>query len=686
MRTPFITTVILLLPFLASTQTPLHTPFSIEELQRRTFLYFWELADTTHWQIPDRYPELTFSSIAATGFGLSGYLAGVERGYISREQAAERVFKTLQALKNLPQGPQASGVSGYKGFFYHFLDLKTATRFKQVELSTIDTAWLLAGILSCMSYFDRDDPTERGIRELADFLYRRVEWDWIADEDGLISMGWYPEKGFHPHYWKGMNEAMFIYFLALGSPTHPVAPKAWETWCKTYEWTEFHGQEMINFGPLFGHQYSHMYVDFRGIQDDYTRAKGIDYFENARRATLANRAYCIANPGGFEGYGERYWGLTACDGPGYVEKEYRGEKVAFHGYAARGAATVDFLDDGTIAPTAAGGSVPFAPEVCLPTLQAIWNDFPHFIGRYGPRDAFNLSFSEKGWFDTDWLGIDQGPILIQLENYRSGLIWDLMKKNPYVVDGLRKAGFSGGWLDNPLPSPNALFEKGAYLDEEGNMLPYRLLRPEKTQDGEKYPLVVFLHGSGERGSDNEAQLKNGVLAFAEASNRTQYPCFVLAPQCPDTTFWTTIDPRKEAGVEEKPTEPTRLLLELLDQWLAENPAIDPGRIYVTGLSRGGFGTFDLCYRRPEMIAAAAPLCGGGDPDKTKAIAHIPMWIFHGEVDPVIPVRHATDIYEALQKTGAQPRLTIYSTLGHAIWQETYYNPEVMAWFFKQQKK
>ncbi|MBK8489373.1 MAG: Tat pathway signal protein [Saprospirales bacterium] len=536
-----------ILPFSAISQpTPLPVPFQIDELQERTFRYFWELADTLTWQIPDRYPTLTFSSIAATGFGLSAYLVGAERGYITRAQAAERVFKTLEVLKNLPQGPEATGVSGYKGFFYHFLDLRHARRFKDVELSTIDTAWLLAGILSCMSYFDRDDPTEKAIREMADFLYRRVEWDWIANEDGLISMGWYPEKGFHPRKWEGMNEGMFIYFLALGSPTHPVAPSAWGKWCETYEWAEFHGQEMINFGPLFGHQYTHMYVDFRGIQDTYTRAKGIDYFENARRATLANRAYCIDNPNNFKGYSESIWGLTACDGPGWAEKKFNGKKMVFHGYSARGAATVDFQDDGTIAPTAAGGSVPFAPEVCLPALQAMWNQYPQLIGKYGPFDAFNLSFSEEGWFDKDWLGIDQGPIVIQLENYRTGFLTNLMKKNPYIVEGLRKAGFSGGWLDHSVPSPNELFEKGMYLDKEEQSLSYRLLQPKELMQGEKYPLVIFLHGSGERGSDNEAQLKNGVLAFAETVNREQYPCFVLAPQCPDTTFWTTIDPGREA--------------------------------------------------------------------------------------------------------------------------------------------
>ncbi len=673
------------LPVLACCQPSPTVPFSMDELQRRTFDYFWELADSSNWQIPDRYPTLTFSSIAATGFGLSVYLTGVERGYITRQQAAERVFKTLEVLKNLPQGPEATGVSGYKGFFYHFLDLKQARRFKDVELSTIDTAWLLAGILSCMSYFDRDEPTENAIREMADFLYRRVEWDWIADEDGLISMGWYPEKGFHPAFWKGMNEGMFIYFLALGSPTHPVAPQAWEKWTETYRWETFQGQEMINFGPLFGHQYSHMYVDFRGIQDEYVRKKGIDYFENARRGTLANRAYCIENPNGFAGYSDKIWGLTACDGPGWAERTWNGKKTTFHGYAARGAATVDFLDDGTIAPTAAGGSVPFAPEECLGALHAMWNQYPKLIGRYGPYDSFNPSFSKGGWIDVDWLGIDQGPIAIQLENYRTGLIWNLMKKNPYIVEGLRKAGFKGGWLDRPVTAPSDLFEKGWHMDAEGNSLPYRLLRPEEQTPGQKYPLVVFLHGGGERGKDNEAQLTNGALAFAEKVNRAQYPCFVLAPQCAKDSLWSVIDPRKGAGISKNPTQAMKLLLELVDQWVKENPLIDPARIYVTGLSRGGFGTIDFMQRRPDLVAAGMPLCSGAGPEAGASIAHIPTWLFHGAVDPVIPAIHSQDLYQSMKEAGGKPKITIYDTLGHAIWQETYYNPEVLKWLFQQRR-
>ena len=209
--------------------------FSLDELQRRTFLYFWELADSTNFQVPDRYPSLTFSSIAATGFGLTAYLTGAEKGWISRNQAAERVLNTLRALKNLPQGPQPEGVAGYKGFFYHFLTLDNALRYKQVELSTIDTGLLMAGILSVMEYFDKSTPVEQEIRQTADFLFRRVEWDWAMNGQKTMSMGWHPESGFIKSQWTGYNEAMVLLIMAMGSPTHPIPEQSWAAWCETYD-------------------------------------------------------------------------------------------------------------------------------------------------------------------------------------------------------------------------------------------------------------------------------------------------------------------------------------------------------------------------------------------------------------------------------------------------------------------
>lgn len=429
------------------------TSFNTEELQRRTFLYFWELANGQNFQIPDRYPTENFSSIAATGFGLTSYLVGVNKKYITREQAVNRVLQTLRFLKKMPQGEAKSGVSGYRGFYYHFLNNDDATRFKSVELSSIDTGLLIAGILSVQVFFDKNNIEEKEIRELADFLYRRVEWDWMLNEEMKLSMGWHPEKGFIPHDWHGYNEAMILIIMAVGSPTHPIPAACWQKWCETYEWQEFQGMEFVNFDPLFGHQYSHMYIDFRGIQDEYMRKKGIDYFENSRRATLSNRAFCIENINGWEGYGENQWGLTACDGPAKGEPKKGKQGIQFRDYSARGASAIRVFDDGTIAPTAAGGSVPFAPEVCLPALKNMWeNHYEDLVGEFGFKDAFNLSYTygednKNGWFDKDYIGIDQGPILIQIENYQNEFVWNLIKQNAYILNGLEKAGFTGGWLE-----------------------------------------------------------------------------------------------------------------------------------------------------------------------------------------------------------------------------------------------
>jgi len=429
-------------------------PFSLEDVQKRSFLYFWELSSPENTLIPDRWPTPSFSSIAAQGFGYTAWLIGIEKGWISRDEAARRVARSFRFFLNLPQGPDAEGMAGYKGYFYHFLDMKSGQRFKNVELSSIDTGLLMAGILTCMTYFDAGNPLEEEIRQLADSLYRRVEWDWMYDtEKQALSMGWHPESGYIPAWWTGYNEAMILNIMAIASPTHPIPAKAWESWCRPYLWADFYGQKHVNFGPLFGHQYSQMYIDFREIQDSFMLGKGIDYFENSRRATLSNRAYCISNPNGFPNYSDSIWGLTACDGPGDKAVNYNGKEIRFMGYSARGAAADYLVDDGTIAPTAAGGSIPFAPEVCIPALRAMYNTYGSLLyDRYGFKDAFNLAWrngsgNENGWFDVDYIGIDQGPFVIQIANYESEFVWNLLKRNPYIVDGLKKAGFRGGWLE-----------------------------------------------------------------------------------------------------------------------------------------------------------------------------------------------------------------------------------------------
>jgi hypothetical protein len=433
---------------------------SLDDLQARTFRYFWELTNPANGLVPDRWPTPSFCSVAAIGFGLTAIPIGVQRGWITRAEGTARVRTTLEFLLTAPQGPQPTGTIGYRGFFYHFLDMSTGARFQQVELSTIDTALLMAGVLTSQAYFDNDDSVESAIRSTAEELYRRVDWAWACPRPPLITLGWLPERGFDPNDWRGYDEAMILYILALGSPTHPVKAEAWQAWTSTYVWTDWYGEEHVDFPPLFGHQFSHIWVDFRGIQDDFMRTRRIDYFENSRRAVLSQRAYAIANPEGWAGYGDDIWGVTACDGPADVTLEYNSVPRVFHTYAGRGVGARFRIDDGTIAPMGAAASIPFAPEVAIPAVKTMRQRYGEWLySTYGFVDAFNLTFTFDvnpamgrivpgvGWFDTDYLGIDQGPIVAMLENYRTGLIWALMRKSPYIVDGLRRAGFSGGWLD-----------------------------------------------------------------------------------------------------------------------------------------------------------------------------------------------------------------------------------------------
>ena len=445
--------------------TPL--PPLFDDLQERTFRYFWDTADPVTGLVPDRYPTPSFSSIAAVGFALTAYPIGVERGYITREQARERVLTTLRFFHSAPQGEGASDAAGYKGFFYRFLDMKTGLRSGPIEVSTVDTALLLSGVLFCQSYFDRSNDGEVAIRRLADEIYRRVDWTWAQARPSAISHGWTPESGFISHDWLGYNEAMLVYILALGSPTHPVEPTAWEAWSRGYEhyWGELYGQPHLTFTPLFGHQYSHVWIDFRGIVDAPMRKAGLDYFENSRRATYAQRAYAIENPMRWAGYGENVWGLTASDGSADVELEYKGEVRRFRTYSARGIGMVYSADDGTIAPTAAAGSLPFAPEIVIPAVEEMHRRYgQHIYGTYGFLDCFNPSFNYDvplthgriipgfGWVNNDYVGINQGPIVAMIENHRTGLVWHYTKSNPYIRRGLERAGFTGGWLDVPPPA------------------------------------------------------------------------------------------------------------------------------------------------------------------------------------------------------------------------------------------
>jgi hypothetical protein len=443
-------------------------PALFDDIQARTFRLFWEQHDPTTALVPDRHPSPSASSIAAVGFALTAYPIGVERGYVSRAEAAARVVATLRFFAEAPQGPEPQGRTGHQGFFYHFLDMRTGHRSTlDVELSTIDTTLLLAGVLFCQSYFDGPGADERAIRDLAERIYARVDWNWAARGTPIVRMGWRPEVGYYDAEWRIYDESMILYVLGLGSPTHPLPDGAWREYTATRRLQEYRGQTHVNFAPLFGHQYSHVWIDFRGIVDDSMAGKGLDYFENSRRATLAQREYAVANPGGWTGYGPNVWGLTACDGPD-ARAVVNGRAVEFWGYSARGAAFGEERDDGTLAPTAVLGSLPFAPEVVVPAVLELKRRYgAHLYSTYGFLDAFNPSVPDgtpvkqgrvvpgAGWFDTDYLGIDQGPILAMIENHRTGLVWRVMRRNPHVLRGLLRAGFRGGWIEDARRRPAA---------------------------------------------------------------------------------------------------------------------------------------------------------------------------------------------------------------------------------------
>lgn len=431
----------------------------LEDIEHRTFLWFWEAGDPKTGLVPDRYPsDQVQASVASIGFGLTAYGIGAERGYITHAQAVARTLATLRYLKQLPQNDSVDNASGFHGFFYHFLKRDTGLRFNSdIELSSIDTALLMQGVLFAESYYTAQTPEEKEIRSLANALYQDVDWPWLRRPDQRLSMGWSPEHQFIPNYWEGYSEGMMAYVLGLGSAQHPLQPASWVAWLSTNNkrWGEYYGQTLLNFASLFGHQYSHSWIDFRGIQDDWNRQAGIDYFENSRRAAYAQRAYATANPGKWQGYGPDVWGLTASDGPGELTETQNGLSRHFLSYSARGAGRDYTQDDGTIAPTAAGGSVAFAPEIAVPALKAMKHRYGSQIyGKYGFVDAFNPSFhhgTKPYWADTAYLGIDQGPILLMLENRRSGFVWSVMKRSAAIRTGLQRAGFRGGWLDNTQP-------------------------------------------------------------------------------------------------------------------------------------------------------------------------------------------------------------------------------------------
>jgi hypothetical protein len=427
---------------------PMMSHETLDTIQRETFDYFIHEVNPLNGLIPDKTQEGSPASIAAVGLALAAYPVGVERNFLTRAEAVERTLVTLRFFRDSTQGTGVED-TGYKGFYYHFLDMKTGKRVWKCELSTVDSTFLLAGMLTAAAYFQNDSADENEIRTLADELYRRADWQWAQNGGATVTLGWKPKSGFLPYRWQGYDEALLLYLLGLGSPTHPLSDESYPAWASTYQWKKVYDHEYLYAGPLFIHQLSHIWADFRGIQDEYMRGKSIDYFENSRRATYVQRQYAIHNPNQFEEYGENCWGITASDGPGPATLQINGKKRKFFDYLARG--VPDGPDDGTIAPWAVVASLPFAPEIVLPALGRFDQMNLRAGNPYGYKATYNPTFPRKPGQQTAWmspwhLGLNQGPIVLMIENFRSGLIWRLMRKCPYLVSGLRCAGFTGGWL------------------------------------------------------------------------------------------------------------------------------------------------------------------------------------------------------------------------------------------------
>jgi hypothetical protein len=414
----------------------------LDSLQHRTFMYFLSEVNPNNGLVKDRSASWSPASIAAIGFALPSYAVGIEHGWISREKAAQLTLTTLKFFLNSKQSSDTNS-SGYKGFYYHFLKMNLGTREWNCELSTVDTGLLMMGIIFSRNYYNEINDVENEIRSISAKLLERLNWEFFkmppkGKYANTISMGWTPEHGIHDMGWIGYNEALFLYILAAGTGMKNVE-SGYKTWLESYEWlTPYPNLSHAAFPPLFGHQFSQIFIDFRKIADSYMKEKGIDYFENSKRATYVQRLYAIDNPHQWVGYDSLCWGISASDGP---TEKYNFDEKKFLGYAGRGTSGPDFnyFDDGTITPYASISSMPFAPEIVLPTIKSFMEKYSDKLwGPYGFYDAFNLT---ANWFDDQYIGIDQGPLLLMIENFRTGLVWKHVMIDSIIQEGLKKLGF-----------------------------------------------------------------------------------------------------------------------------------------------------------------------------------------------------------------------------------------------------
>jgi hypothetical protein len=431
----------------------------LDALQRDAFDYFVNWTQPHNGMVADTSRAGAPASIAVVGFALSTYPVAVERDWMARDTAVQRCLTTLRFFSASDQSGAAAS-TGCRGFYFHFLDVETGLRAWQSELSSIDTALLIVGMLTAAAYFTAPTAAEAELRRLANELYERVDWNWAEQDDDAVALGWKPECGFLNYGWQGYNEALVLYALGLGSTTHPLTAASFDAWTLTYQWENLYGIDFLVAGPLFVHEFSHAWLDLRGIRDRFMREKQCDYFENTRRAVQVQRQYAIRNPRGFSGYGQDCWGLSAGDGPSVEPRRVAGRQQSFYGYAARGVPWGP--DDGTITGSSAVAALVFAPDIALPALRLMWNRTGDAKGRSVRASGFNdtavaavsaVADGAEGnegagasWISEGEFGLDQGMIVLMIENLRSGLLWRLTRSIPCLRAGLTRAGFSGGWL------------------------------------------------------------------------------------------------------------------------------------------------------------------------------------------------------------------------------------------------
>lgn len=412
----------------------------LDRLQFQTFNYFWHEANSFNGLVAEKNAPDWPAGLAATGLALTSYPVAVERGFVSRQQAAERTLVTLKFFRNSRHGHEPEA-SGYHGFYYRLLDLGKGRRARMSELAFLETAILLAGALTAASYFVNDSDAENEIRNLADELYLRADWQWALDNGLTMSRGWKPETGFLKTKYEGYDEALLLYILGMGSPSSPLSFNNFTQWTSTYQWVESYGFGYLHAGPLLVHQLPQIWIDFRDIRDRFMKSRDSDYFINSETAARIQQKYAIENTGKFIGYGKNFWGISISDGP--CDPSYLG-------YARRG--VISGPDDGTISPWTAVASLPFAPDVVLPMIDSLMQ-LPemNLFNSYGFKSGYNPTFvlkpHKQGWKSSWHYAVSQGPSMPLIENHRSGLIWEMIRSNKYFSDGLRRAGFIGGWLN-----------------------------------------------------------------------------------------------------------------------------------------------------------------------------------------------------------------------------------------------